>query len=578
MSQPTKALRFANRTRVSTEGQEKYGESLRTQKQRNEKDVERLGGVIVGLYAGQEHATPGFPTPEFDRLLEDAAKGLFDAVIVSYPDRLSRDPVKSALALETFKKYNIRLYVSGIFQDLHQPHIDFQFDMNAAVGKLLAAISAKKSLEVKIDSAKEGKPTCGKLPHGRSYDKETGWGVDEEKKAQIQDIARRYLAGEAMPKLAKEVGKRRGSIHRILTTQCDDTWVQNFRSARFKIDESIPTPVPPLLDKETLKAIRAKLKANRTFDHRPHNRKHDYLLSGKVFCAGCGYHMFGQPGFNPYYKHGLPDERKRPCPVCEQLGRRPGVRAADLERLVVEDLFQMFGNPEAIERAVKAAVPDCEKLQKRRAKVVDELAKKEKATNYVLTCQEQGLITDAVADARLKNLKEATVDLLSELDKLDETLAELPDAESIEVYVQCIKRDGINIVTGKPLGNEINVFSEEVEPQVAASLREQGWSEEEINRIAVQQPGGNDLGTLLSMTQEDRRKLVQAVFNCTQPNGDPAGVYVTVLPKLTGRRARPFRYELRGRCQYGDLPFAWAKKATEPGGTVARNGAPSRSR
>jgi DNA invertase Pin-like site-specific DNA recombinase len=90
-----KLERFASLVRVSTEKQEQQGESLRTQTKNNDRDVARLGGRIVECYGGQEHATPGWEKGEVDRLIADAARGKFDAVIVTYADRWSRDNAKS---------------------------------------------------------------------------------------------------------------------------------------------------------------------------------------------------------------------------------------------------------------------------------------------------------------------------------------------------------------------------------------------------------------------------------------------------------------------------------------------------
>lgn len=78
-----KGLRFAPIIRVSTEAQEKKGESLRTQKKQILECVEVLGGVIPEAcweYGGQEHATPGQERQKLEKLLKDSSRGLFDAV------------------------------------------------------------------------------------------------------------------------------------------------------------------------------------------------------------------------------------------------------------------------------------------------------------------------------------------------------------------------------------------------------------------------------------------------------------------------------------------------------------------
>src|SRR5689334_4048674 len=121
--------RFAALIRVSTEKQERQGESLSTQRASNERAVGQLGGTIVGWYGGQEHATPGREKKEVDRLIADAVKGKFDAVIVAYPDRWSRDNAKSKEGLAAFRKHGIRFFVGTMEMDLFDPQYRFILGM-----------------------------------------------------------------------------------------------------------------------------------------------------------------------------------------------------------------------------------------------------------------------------------------------------------------------------------------------------------------------------------------------------------------------------------------------------------------
>ena len=67
-------LRFAALVRVSTERQEKQGESLRTQQSQIESAVKKLAGTVTKWYAGQEHATAGWEREQRDRMLAEAEK------------------------------------------------------------------------------------------------------------------------------------------------------------------------------------------------------------------------------------------------------------------------------------------------------------------------------------------------------------------------------------------------------------------------------------------------------------------------------------------------------------------------
>jgi DNA invertase Pin-like site-specific DNA recombinase len=217
-------LRFAALTRVSTEAQERRGDSLRTQRSSIDRDVAKLGGKVVASYGGQEHGTPGFEKKEITRLLTDAAKGRFNAFICAYADRWSRDNQQSKAGLEVFRKHGVRFFVGASEHDLFDPQHRFILGMSAEVGEFIARQQSKKSLEVRIERAKNGRPTAGKLPYGRTYDPKTGWTVDPVKQRLIAEIAGRLIAGESLNRLSTEYQVSHSNLSKTLRLHCGATW------------------------------------------------------------------------------------------------------------------------------------------------------------------------------------------------------------------------------------------------------------------------------------------------------------------------------------------------------------------
>jgi DNA invertase Pin-like site-specific DNA recombinase len=264
----TQPLRFATLVRVSTEHQEQQGESLHTQRKSNERDVERVGGTIVASYGGQEHATPGWEHAEVDRLLADARYRTFDAVIVAYADRWSRDNTKSKGGLEVLRKAGIRFFIGATEMDLFDPNSRFILGMHAEVGEFIALQQHKKSVESRIERARRGIPCVGSLPYGRMFDKKSKqWSVDVAKQAQIQEIATRYLAGEGLRELALEKGWSPGNLWLTLRERCGDVWKCRFHSEQLNIDETVDMEVPRLLDETTIRTVLDQMDANRSYMH-----------------------------------------------------------------------------------------------------------------------------------------------------------------------------------------------------------------------------------------------------------------------------------------------------------------------
>jgi site-specific DNA recombinase len=117
-------LRFAPLIRVSTESQATRGESLRTQTTQITQYVKSLNGIIPDncwKYSGQEHATPEQERAKLSKLLEDSAKGKFDAVIVCDASRWSRDNRKSKEGLQILRNNGVKFFVGTMEYDLFNP-------------------------------------------------------------------------------------------------------------------------------------------------------------------------------------------------------------------------------------------------------------------------------------------------------------------------------------------------------------------------------------------------------------------------------------------------------------------------
>jgi site-specific DNA recombinase len=437
-----------------------------------------------------------------DRLIADAAKGKFDAVIVAYADRWSRDNKKSKEGLDVFREHGIRFFVGTTEKDLFDPQHRFELGLHAEVGEYIAMQQAKKSIEAKIERARMGWPACGSLPWGRTFNRETGkWGLDEAKKAIIEDIAARYIAGELLNKLAAEYHLGTINLYLTLRTKCGDTWMQRFKSAKLNIDESIPTKIPRLLSDETLKAIRATAEGNKTYHHG--HAKYRYLLSRVVFCGHCGHAMCGQmnEGDNAYYRHSIYP--------CTRKGTKAWVRASRIEDTILRHLFEFSGNPAAVKKAIEEATPNRDKiaeLRQRRKRLEAELAKTRAGRERVLALVMKGTITAANAEKQLTEAQKKESVQAEQLERLDAALEHLPSQDQIE------KTSG----------------------QLAALVSKVGHANHNFD----------------AMTWEDKRGLVEMFFAGKTTDGKRMGVYVEWIEGQEARKQKKWRYRIHGLAVY----------------------------
>ncbi|MFH5803327.1 recombinase family protein [Alienimonas sp. DA493] len=510
-----KKLRIGALVRVSSERQESKGESLPVQRQTSERNAAALGGTVVEWYDGQEHATPGWERAELDRLMADAEAGRLDAVIVSDLSRWSRDSATGLPNIRKLKKLGVRFFEGTTEVDPHDPGNALSASIQLSVLEHQAAVQRKKSIESRIHRAKRGVPTCGKLPFGRTFDKKTEtWGVDPEKQAMIEDVAARYLAGASIQALAEEYGRGDANLYKTLAHKCGDTWEQSFKLTDFGIDETVQTPVPRLLPEETIRAVRERAVRGRTYAARGTGEA--YLLSSMVFCAECGFALTGigarTPGGPRYYRHGVRDNAKK-CP----LRPRPHVRGDDLEAAVIRELFDLFGNPAMVQRAIEKAQPDPDgaaDLRARADRLNKRLTKLNAGRDRVLKLILDDKVTEEQAAARLDKANADEAKLREELNAVNRQLTAVPNPDGVRAAAEA---------ACDAWGARVGVVS--------------------ARRRMVQHKAAYDFEAL---SPEDRRALVEMVFVGRTPDGNPAGVYVEPIPGQKPRRPKRWRFHLRG--------------------------------
>ena len=495
------SLRFAPLVRVSTEQQANKGESLRTQHTHVRQYVKSLNGVIPEdclVYSGQEHATPDIERTKLELLLNDSSKDKFDAVIVCDASRWSRDNFKSKEGLSTLRKNGVRFFVGTMEYDLFNPEHNFILGMSAEVGELQARQQSLKSITNRIERARRGIPTGGRLPYGRTYDKENGlWGVDSEKKKNIHWAAKEYLSGKSIVEISKVLGMNFSNLWKILTKRSGTEWEVSFKSPKLNIDETVTIKIPPLLDKETIQAIHTQGQANKTYQHG--DIKHQYLLSRVVFCKHCGYALNAQTNHNgkQYYRH--PRHRKYGC------GVRSWVPAEALGEAVLVALFQTFGDKERIEKAMQKAIPNFAELEQMQEEF-DVLVDKKKVViqqrDRIVKLAGEGVLSDEEVTGQIQDIRERLKALDDSINVLERKLDAVPNLEQM----------------GKRTIMASRVFID-----------------------ALKHPSEKAIDKMLAAPFEKKRKLIEYAFSGKDMDGNRLGVYV----EKTDDPDKPWKFEVR---------------------------------
>lgn len=499
-----KALKFAPLIRVSTEKQEKQGESLLTQRKQLEESIKSLGGTVYRWYAGQEHATPEHERKILEQFIEDAKAKKFDAVMIADLSRWSRDNGRSKSDLKILKDKGVRFFVRTLEYNLNDPTQCFMVGIGVEVEEFYAKQQAYKSQINRIERAKRGIPTNGKLPYGRRFNKGTSkWELIPEAQERIETIAREYLNEDVdFETLGKRYGINASYLHSVLTKRCGDTWTIQFKSPVQNKDnpyEEITMKVPRLLSEETIRRIRDKCEGRRTWTHGV--QKYHYLFSRKIFDVDSGYALTGtankkgQRYYRPYKGKDF----------------QYSINADVLENAVLEVLFEVLSNKKKLREAIFDGNPIANEIEKIRRKITQT----EKELKSV--------------DAKLRNFDKAIgtyqgEDMDSYLQGLKSRIKPLNDSrESLNSEIESYRKQMESIPTEQEIEGASRM-KQALLKRVKESYFSSGHS---FNEFSI----------------GERKKLIDLIFGGKDPNGKRYGVYI----KQVGGKPKRYKFEAYGK-------------------------------
>jgi|SRR5213593_4406185 len=188
-------MRVAIYARVSTR---QHGQDVNTQLLALRAWAKQKKATIVGEYADRGWSGAKERRPELDRLMRDARRRQFDAVLVARFDRFARSVKHLIIALDEFNALGIDFISLSENVDTSTPMGRMVFHVLAAVAELERAL-IKERVQMGIARArKEGKHL------GRPRKK-----VDED------EIARQVRSGLSIQAVARQWGIARSTVRAI---------------------------------------------------------------------------------------------------------------------------------------------------------------------------------------------------------------------------------------------------------------------------------------------------------------------------------------------------------------------------
>jgi DNA invertase Pin-like site-specific DNA recombinase len=346
--------------------------------------AEQRGYEVVDEYTDQTSGTKA-RRPGLDRLRDDMARGLFDAVLVVDQDRLSRlGELEWALLKREFREAGVRLLTPSQEINFTDEDAEFLSDIFAAVARLERAKLLRRMRRGRAESARRGN-WPGRPPYG--YRVVNGQLVPDEERARVvRFIFAQYAAGVGAGTIARMLDGipspegcawRTPGVLRLLRNPAYKG------EARMVVNgQEIAIRCEPLVDPALWEECR-RIADGRSGQHRAYRlATREALLPGILYCAACGRPLHarashttkrGRPYVYRYYVHRTAERRgeRETCPAKH--------RADRLEEAVVRALERLAGRPEVVREMLLADGT----TEAERASVAAELAAEEAACQTV---------------------------------------------------------------------------------------------------------------------------------------------------------------------------------------------------
>ena len=368
---------------------------------------EQQGYEIVDRYI--DRATSAFKDTdkrtEFQRMIRDSEKQLWEGIVVYKLDRFARNRYDSATYKARLKKNGVRV-ISATENISDNPEGVILEAVLEGMAEFYSKELSQKITRGMFESANKCHSIGGHIPLGYKIENKK-LVIDEAGAAIVREAFDLYANGATVAEIC-ETFNTKGYRTAKNAEFNKNSFRSMFKNERYigiykYKDLRIEGGVPAIVDKDTFAIVQKKLSKNAEAPSRG-KAKIDYLLSQKLFCGHCGSLMTGESGTGKggttyfYYTCG---KRKR-----EHTCDKKPLKKDFIERAVVEDALTLL-TPETIDELADIAVNESIREMEENSIIPalkDQLHDTERSINNLVKMVEKGVESDTIAD-RLKELE-----------------------------------------------------------------------------------------------------------------------------------------------------------------------------
>lgn len=392
---------------------------------------------VVATYTDEARSTTTDNRPQFQQMIADSGKGIFDIVLVHKLDRFSRDRYDSAIYKKRLMKNNVQL-CSVLERIDDSPESIMMESVLEGMAEYYSRNLGREVMKGMKETALQCKHTGGCPPLGYDVGEDRRLVINQHEAEAVKAIFEMFAEGYGYSAIADYLNEhgyttKRGrifgknSLYEILNNEkYTGVFVFNRAAAKsdskrnnhaYKTNENIirvPGGCPEIISKSLFEKVQRIKASNRRNTGRYHSKEF-YLLTGKVYCGVCGKRIQGNLRFSGERKSRHCTYR---CDEPKQLCKNKENNKDYLDAYIADLLRQKIFNKAALRRRINAvnkyiASYNAE-FDKHYESIKSELEEVTISLANITVAVEKGVLTDDIIE-RSEALEQRRNELQSQL-------------------------------------------------------------------------------------------------------------------------------------------------------------------
>ena len=351
--------------------------------------------------------------PDFQRMIKDSAKGLFDVIIVWKLDRFARNRYDSAHYKAQLRKYGVKV-LSAPENISEGPEGIILESMLEGMAEYYSAELSEKVIRGHTENALKCMYNGGTPTFGYVIDRDKHYQIDPHTAPVVLEIFTRYDKGETMKNIRDWLNE--AGVTTVRGRKIDLNFVSATLHNRKYIGEysyrHIVTPggIPAIVPQDLFDRVQQRTAKNKRAPAR-HKAEDDYLLTTKLFCGTCGAMMVGECGTSAskgrkyHYYRCVNTKRRKLCNA-----KHKAVKKLPIENAVVNAVMAKVMDDNFVEYVADTVMD----IQSRESSVLpalrQQLQEVERGITNMLNAIQAGIINVSTKQ-RLDELEEHKKDI-----------------------------------------------------------------------------------------------------------------------------------------------------------------------